>query len=206
MRGVRQIFWRLVFMTVFAASVAAGVVLWRSADPIYQAQTWAALGRFSQYDSLISEVAEKTKLDPALVKAMVWRESRFRSNKVGGAGERGLMQVGEAAAHDWAAANRIETFMFTDLFDARTNLLAGTWYLQRALEHWKDRDDPVPFALAEYNAGRKRVDRWAASGANAAAMMQAADIATTRQYVEDIMRRARRYREAARKDEEAATH
>lgn len=137
---------------------------------------------------------------------MVWRESRFITDQVGGAGERGLMQVGEAAAREWAVGKRVETFMFADLFDARTNLQAGNWYLKRAMDHWKDRDDPVPFALAEYNAGRTRVDRWAAGGVGAAAMLQAADIATTRQYVEAIMRRARLYREAARKAGESAAH
>ena len=201
---MKRNFWRLILVAAFAANVAAAVVLWRSPDPMYQAQSWAAFGRFNEHDKLIAHVAEKAGLDPWLVKAVVWRESRFHTDKVGGAGERGLMQVGEAAAQDWAWAHHIAVFMQTDLFDARTNLQAGTWYLKRALEHWKDRDDPVQFALAEYNAGRKRVERWAAGSANAAAMLQAADIATTRQYAEDIMRRARLYHEAARRDEESA--
>ncbi len=158
------------------------------------------------HDKLIAEVAGKAGLESWLVKAMVWRESRFITTQVGGAGERGLMQVGEAAAREWAAVKRAETFMFSDLFDARTNLQAGTWYLKRAMERWKNRDDPVPFALAEYNAGRSRVDRWAAGGVGAEAMLQAADIATTRQYVEAIMRRARLYREAARRDGESVAH
>ena len=134
-------------------------------------------------------------MDALLVKAVVWRESRFEKNKVGGAGERGLMQVGERAARDWAAAQRIETFMFTDLFDARTNLQAGTWYLARALENWRDRDDPLPFALAEYNAGRSRVQQWAGDRATAAEMLRACDVPGTRRYVDDIVRRFRSYRE-----------
>src|SRR5262249_14669891 len=41
-----------------------------------------------------------------------------------------------------------------------TNIEAGTWYLAQALNRWKARDDPIPFALAEYNAGRRNVQRW----------------------------------------------
>ena len=176
-----------------AANVALAVVLWRSPDFGYRVQELAALGRFSENDDLIARVAKKHGLDPLIVKAIVWRESRFSASKVGTAGERGLMQVGEAAARDWAAANKIEIFVYADLFDAKTNLDAGTWYLSRALEHWKDRDDPLPFALAEYNAGRSRVDRWAAGGANAQEMLRVATGSGTRQYVDDVIRRYQRY-------------
>ena len=50
--------------------------------------------------------------------------------------------------------------MPTDLFDPKTNIEAGTWYLAQAFNRWKDKDDPLPFALAEYNAGRRNVQRW----------------------------------------------
>ena len=74
-----------------------------------------------------------------------------------------------------------------------------TWYLSRALEKWKDKDDPVPFALAEYNAGASRVDRWiAATGvgpkADAHDFLNAMDFPTTRRYVDDIMARQKFYR------------
>ena len=175
-----------------AANVAFAVVLWRSPDPGYRVQEMVALGRYSEHDKLIASVAEKYGVDPLLVKSVVWRESRFTTTKVGTSGERGLMQVGEAAARDWAAAHKIEVFVYADLFDAKTNLEAGTWYLSRALEHWRDRDDPIPFALAEYNAGRSRVEKWAADGADAQRMMRAA-AGSTRQYVDDIIRRHQRY-------------
>jgi soluble lytic murein transglycosylase len=96
-----------------------------------------------------------------LVKAVVWRESRFDPHKVGTAGERGLMQVSERAANEWARENKIDPFRVEDLFEGKTNLRAGTWYLRRAMQHWEHQPDPLPFALAEYNAG--------ASGAGPAA-------------------------------------
>ncbi len=175
-----------------AANVALAVVLWRSPDPAYHIQEMAALGRYSEHDRLIADAAKKYGVDPLLVKAVVWRESRFTVTKIGDAGERGLMQLSESAAREWAAAHRIEVFVYADLFDARTNIEAGTWHLGRALERWKDRDDPLPFALAEYNAGRVLVERWAADGADAQKMMRTAAW-STRQYVDEVIRRYQRY-------------
>ncbi len=189
---------KVFILLVFAALTAAGLVLWTSPDPEYKAQSWFAAGRFSAYDAMIADAARKHGLDPLLVKAMVWRESAFDPSKVGTSGERGLMQVSEAAAQDWAAAEKIETFVPTDLFDAKTNLEVGTWYFKKGLERWKQKADPVPFALADYNAGHRTVERWIAAterGDDAVAenLMRAIDFPTTRKYIEDITARQRFY-------------
>jgi soluble lytic murein transglycosylase len=106
------------------------------------------------------------------------------------------MQVTEPAASEWAAAEGIETFSPEDLFDPKVNLDAGTWYLARALRHWAHMDDPVPFALAEYNAGRSRVRRWVDAGANSAKELEAViDFPSTKEYIASIMRRYRLYLE-----------
>jgi soluble lytic murein transglycosylase len=189
-RNIRRFF----LLLLVALNGALAVVLWRSPDPAYRLQELVALGRYQEHDDLIANAARKYKVDPALVKAVVWRESRFSANKVGSAGERGLMQISEAAARDWAAAHKIEVFVNADLFDAKTNLEAGTWYLGRALEHWKDKDDPVAFALAEFNAGRSRVDKWTASSGGAEEMLDQASVTSARRYVEEVMRRFQMYR------------
>src|SRR5260221_2392336 len=155
-------FKRLIYVIVLAAFAAASLLLWRSPDRLYTLDSWRAAGRFSDYDPLITDTARKHGIDPMLLKAVIWRESAFHAEMVGTRGERGLMQVGEGAARDWAAAEKIETFVPTDLFDAKTNLDVGAWYLKQALVRWKAKNDPVPFALAEYNAGRTRVERWIA--------------------------------------------
>lgn len=191
MSGLLKRFSLLLFAAIVAA---AALALWRSPDPLYTLDSWRAGGRFSDYDVLIEDLGHKHGLDPLLIKAVVWRESAFQAAKVGTRGERGLMQVGEGAARDWAAAEKIETFVPTDLFDAKTNLDIGSWYLAKALARWKSRRDPIPFALAEYNAGRTRVDRWiAATGrgdeATSDDLLAAIDFPTTRHYVQDIVRR-----------------
>ena len=193
LEAVKRNLRRFLVAIVCAVNIALAVVLWRSGDPAYRMQELLAFGRYTEHDELIVRAAKKYGVDPLLVKAVVWRESRFSAAKIGTSGERGLMQVGEAAARDWAAAHKIEVFVFADLFDTKTNLEAGTWYLGRALERWKDRDDPIPFALAEYNAGRSRVEKWAANVMTAQEMLREASGTGTRQYVDDVIRRYLRY-------------
>jgi soluble lytic murein transglycosylase len=174
----------------------------RSGDPLYTLYEWMSPLRFQQYDSLIQSVAAEHELDPMLVKAVVWRESRFDPKKVGSAGERGLMQVSEKAAVEWAGENKIDNFQVEDLFDAKRNVEAGSWYLHRAVEHWKIESDPVPFALAEYNAGASRAQRWAGGDANSSIstrdFLRNIDFPATRKYVESIIDRYRFYKRRGR--------
>ena len=152
---------KFIICLLLAAGTGIGLIALRSGDPLYTLYEWLSPARFQQYDQLIHAVAAANDLDPMLVKAVVWRESRFDPQKLGGAGERGLMQVSEIAAREWAQENKVENFRVEELFDPKTNLEAGTWYLHRAMAHWQKMRDPVPFALAEYNAGASRAQRWA---------------------------------------------
>lgn len=194
----------LLLVVILAAIAAGGLVLWLSPDPKYSLLSWYHGNRFHKYDREIYEVAKKHGVDPLLVKAVIWRESRFHPDKVGGAGERGLMQVTEAAAQDWVRAEKIENFAPTDLFDARTNITVGTWYLSKAMERYKDRENPVPFALAEYNAGKSRVDRWVTESkmgteATSGDLLKVMDYPTTKKYIGDITRRYEIYKSEMRR-------
>src|SRR5262245_46674543 len=102
---------RLFTVLLLAALTAVSWVLLKSPDPSYTFYSWFAGSRYTRYDRTITDVANKHGLDPLLVKAIVWRESAFHPDKLGTVGERGLMQVGEAAAKDWANAEKIETFL-----------------------------------------------------------------------------------------------
>ncbi len=86
-----------------------------------------------------------------------------------------------------------------DLFDAKTNLEAGSWYLQRALDHWQTESDPLPFAPAEYNAGASRVQRWVGNGeVSATEFLTKIDFPATRKYVQSILDRYAFYKKRNR--------
>jgi soluble lytic murein transglycosylase len=153
-------------------------------------------GRFGQYDRLIAQAAERYCVDPALVKAVVWCESRYKADARGRVGELGLMQLQEAAAWEWAWAEGVPNFDHGHVADPKTNLLAGTWYLSRLLRRYDNVDDPIPFALADYNAGRGHVLRWnhGAGSTNASVFMEQITYPGTRRYIELVIDRREHYR------------
>ncbi len=148
--------------------------------------------RVHRFDELIVRTGRHYGVDPRLIASLIWTESRFKADRVGKAGEVGLMQVMPAAAKEWAAAQKIRPLSREELFDPETNIRAGTWYLARAIRRWSDRPDPLPFALAEYNAGRSNAQRWAAeSGPNGRKFWDGIGYPTTKRYVKDILKRYR---------------
>jgi soluble lytic murein transglycosylase len=150
--------------------------------------------REHRFDRLIASAAARNNLDPALVSALIWRESNYRPGITGKAGEIGLMQVREPAGREWAKACSIADFRQDHLFNPCTNIEAGTWYLARAMRRWESRDYPAAYALAEYNAGPSNARRWAAlPGAETAlGFQEAVTYPSTRAYIRDILTRSRR--------------
>jgi peptidoglycan lytic transglycosylase len=198
---VRRFLFKLIICAMLATAAGLGLLLMKSGDSTYTLHEWISPGRFQQHDALIRAVAAEHHLDPMLVKAVVWRESRFDARKFGSAGERGLMQVSEKAAQEWATENHVENFRVEELFDPKVNLEAGTWYLRRAAQHWEKQADPIPFALAEYNAGASRAQRWA-GGDDAVippdTFRANIDFPGTRKYVDSILGRYEFYKRRGR--------
>jgi len=197
-----RVLFKLILCVLLAIAAAFAYVAFKSGDPLYAFYEWMSPARFHQYDRLIRSVAFAHHLDPMLVKAVVWRESRFDPKKRGSHGERGLMQVSELAANEWARENKIAGFNPDQLFETKTNLEAGTWYLDRAMEHWSHQSDPTAFALAEYNAGASRAQRWS-DGKGVAEIserefLQKIDFPATRRYVESIIDRYKFYKRRGR--------
>lgn len=197
-----RFFFKLILCVLLALGAGFAYLGVRSGDPVYTFYEWMSPARFQQYDPLIRGVAVAHHLDPMLVKAVVWRESRFDPGKHGSHGERGLMQVSEKAANEWARENKIAGFQVEQLFDPKTNLEAGSWYLHRAIQHWEHQADPLPFALAEYNAGASRAQRW--NGGNDVAdipvkkFLRNIDFPGTRKYIESIIDRYQFYQRRGR--------
>ncbi len=101
-----------------------------------------------EYDYFIREAADKYKLDPHLVKAVVEAESNFDSYAVSHRGARGLMQLMPATAGDLEVKNS---------FNARQNIEGGCRYLRRMLDMF---DNNMHLALAAYNAGPATVKKY----------------------------------------------
>jgi soluble lytic murein transglycosylase len=193
--AVAKFLFRLVLVIVLSGFAAISYLIVRSKDPLYVVREIKDWGDYHRFDALISKVATEHRLDPRLVKAVVWRESRFQSDMVGKNGERGLMQISPIAAREWATVNAIPNFELDQLFDPKINLEIGSWYLGKAMQHWNNQEDAVPFALAEYNAGHSRVDRWVRVASQKSPQLSAQlfedsiDFPSTAHYVRTILAR-----------------
>ena len=174
---------RLIFVVVVLLLLAFGADQWRRAH------------LESSQDRNILAAARQHGLDPALLKAVVWRESRFDPRAGGSKGEVGLMQIMENTGREWAGAQHVPLFTKFALLDPAKNLDCGAWYLRKALARYPQTDNPVPYALAEYNAGRSKVLKWMGGEAatNSAAFVGQIGFPATRDYVRSIERRREKY-------------
>lgn len=176
------ILWGLLLTTILV-----GIPLWRMHVAMQQ----------NRFDDLILKAAGENGCDPSLVKAVVWRETKFNPNARGAHGEFGLMQVMPTVGTEWALARGNKNFNSEQLLDPSTNLRAGTWYLAKSLQQWAQASEPIPLALAQYNAGRSHVLKWvnANSLADADYFISRIQFPSTRAYVRDIVRRYKLYRQ-----------
>ncbi len=116
--------------------------------------------RSHAYDRIILEAAQRHHVPPALVKAVIRTESKFKSWVVGKAGEIGLMQIMPGVVKDWERLTRRQGTTNAQLFDPRLNIEIGTWYLARARSRWQANPDSDVLALAQYNAGIVNAFKW----------------------------------------------
>jgi len=98
-------------------------------------------------EKLVREAAERHRVDPALVRAVIETESNWNPNAYSRKGAGGLMQLIPTTAQRFGA---------NDVFNPQQNIDAGVRYLKTLLERYNGNLD---LALAAYNAGEGAVDR-----------------------------------------------
>ncbi len=149
--------------------------------------------RYQRYDSIIEAAGRRNGVDPALLKAVIWRESRFDRDATGTKGEVGLMQIMvQFAAKDWADAHKRPAPTKGALSDPELNIEIGSWYLGRALRRWSEYREAAALALCEYNAGPTRAEAWKPPDKNGT-VIDRIDIASTASYVTVILTKQKEY-------------
>lgn len=147
----------------------------------------------SRYDLLIREAANRHGVSAAFVKAVIWKESRFLPETVGGKGEAGLMQLTEGAIQEWANAHSRPLPDRVLWFDPRLNVEVGTWYLARAMNRWRGYESMELLALSQYNAGPSRAEKWAPLDPESELPVEGVMIRSTRAYITGILAKTRQY-------------
>ncbi len=142
--------------------------------------------------SVIREQAAAKHLDPALIAAVIYAESKFEP-RTSPAGAEGLMQIEPATAEFLAKLSGGYRFTTSDLATPSVNVAYGSYYLRYLLDHYGGEE---MLAVAAYNAGLANVDRWVAK-AHAQGRQLSVDailFPETRAYVRRVLSAQRVYR------------
>jgi soluble lytic murein transglycosylase len=138
---------------------------------------WYARFRYPlEYDHIVLGHAKNYDLDPALLAAVIYRESKFDPDALSSEGAIGLMQLLPETARGIALNTGGSRFRVQDLYDPEINVRYGSFYLRRLLNKYGEER----LALAAYNAGQSNVDRWLAAAGEI-------EFAETRSYVADVL-------------------
>ncbi|HUP33470.1 MAG TPA: lytic transglycosylase domain-containing protein [Gaiellaceae bacterium] len=113
-----------------------------------------------RYEEIIKGHAENYHLDPQLVAAVIYQESKFDAGAVSASGAVGLMQLLPSTGQGIAERTGGDSWTPDDLRNPELNVRYGAWYLRHLLDKYGDEE----LALAAYNAGQTNVDRWRAQG------------------------------------------
>ena len=146
-----------------------------------------------RHEDVIRQQARDKGLDPALIAAVIYEESRFR-DQTSHAGAKGLMQITPATAEYIARKSGGTQFVQGDLATPQINISYGAYYLRYLLERYGGNDE---LAIAAYNGGETNVDRWVRRAGGPDGFDAARDIpfTETRDYVEDVLERRGEYRQ-----------
>ena len=127
-----------------APSVPQGIVAVEGAAP--QATPAEPPKQEDRLERIVREAAERNKVDPALVKAVITTESGWNARAVSRKGAVGLMQLEPSTAQRYGVNNS---------FDPAQNVEGGTKYLRSLLDRY---NGDLTKSLAAYNAGARTVD------------------------------------------------
>jgi soluble lytic murein transglycosylase len=145
-----------------------------------------------QHDDIIRQQAAEKNLDPAMIAAVIYAESRFRDQE-SHAGALGLMQITPQTAHLIERLSGGTTFVTSDLSDPEINIRYGSYYLRYLLDRYGGNEMA---ALAAYNAGIGNADRWGGRELT----LDDIRYPETRAYVEEVLDKRQEYRDKYAED------
>jgi len=162
---------KVLALVVVAAALAAAFAYVNSTEPAWYVRLRYPL----DYQAIVRGHSRNYHLDPALLAAVIYQESKFRAHARSSSGAVGLMQLLPSTAEGIAIHTGGTKFRFSDLDDPEINVRYGSWYLRHLLDKYGDERT----ALAAYNAGQENVDHWRAEG-------KGIEFAETRHYVKRV--------------------
>jgi soluble lytic murein transglycosylase len=151
-----------------------------------------------RHEDIIRQQARKKNLDPALIAAMIYQESKFQ-DRTSSAGAKGLMQILPGTAQFIARKSGGTAFELRDLGTPQINIAYGSWYLRYLINRYGGNET---LAVAAYNAGESNVDRWVTRAGGDKSFDPSVDIPfpETRHYVASVSEHRKLYRDKYSKE------
>ena len=146
-----------------------------------------------RYEETIHRYSREQDIDPYLVMALIREESYFRKDALSHARANGLMQLLLSTARRMARPFKIRLNRW-DLYKPEINVRFGCVYFRTLIDRYNGK---VHMALAAYNAGEHRVDRWKQQFWYAETddeFIEMIPFTETRNYVKNILRNYFYYR------------
>lgn len=177
----------LTVLVLFAAVAALAIALGPALDHDVR-----RLALPLSQEAVIREQAAAKRLDPALIAAVIYAETKF-DPRTSPAGAEGLMQIEPATAEFLARLSGGYRFRVSDLSTPSVNVAYGSYYLRYLLDHYGGQE---LLAVAAYNAGLANVDGWVARAQEAGQSLTVERIPfpETRAYVQRVLRAQGEYR------------
>ena len=127
-------------------------------NPSLRADPFLEVGFPMEFRNYISQFSDNNALHPSLVASLTKQESGFGPRAISRSGAMGLMQIIPPTAKEIAGDLKLgELKLPDDMFQPERNIQMGTHYLAKMASRYSLY---VPLALAAYNAGPSRLDRW----------------------------------------------
>lgn len=109
------------------------------------------------YQQDIVTYSRRNKVDPFLVAAIIKNESNFEHKAVSGVGAVGLMQIMPETGRWIAEQMGLDEYKDSDLYQTKTNIRMGCWYLGELEHEFKNN---MALVMIAYNAGRGQTHEW----------------------------------------------
>src|SRR4051794_29883811 len=146
-----------------------------------------------RHEDIIRQQARDKGLDPALIAAVIYQESKFE-DRTSSAGALGMMQLLPDTAHFIASKTGGTQVTTQDLSTPQINIAYGSWYLRYMIDRYEGNET---LAVAAYNAGEHNVDTWVqrAGGEDGFDAKKDIPFPETRHYVQSVHDHRKLYRE-----------
>ena len=110
-----------------------------------------------KYEEYVNKYSQEFRVDKYLIYSIIKAESGFDKDAVSKRYAKGLMQIADMTGEWGASTLDIDIKSDRYLYEPKTNIRIGSWYISTLM---KEFNDDIDLVLAAYNGGSGNVNEW----------------------------------------------